>query len=229
MPASSEDVDRVGSGVVQLLAIGPGAGETKHECAATGFLINDEGYILTNAHVVEDARRCLASSPGAKILAKFGPGDGRTVEAVACDVIALDEDHDLAVLKMEGPPPGGSHGISLRLHRDPVLIGTRVWVTGHPSFRWQAKTYRGKVIARESVALGDKSSLRTEVLILDIPLQRGASGSPVVLESGEVIGVIERQRASNRLETVAVPISDAIDLFELKAVSWLPGHGDTPQ
>jgi S1-C subfamily serine protease len=79
------------------------------------------------------------------------------------------------------------------------------------------------------VALGDKSSLRTEVLILDIALQRGASGSPVYLESGEVIGVIERQRSSNRLETVAVPISDAIDLFELKAVSWLPGHGDTPQ
>lgn len=97
MPVASEGNDRVAAGVVQLLAIGPGAGEKKHECAATGFLINDEGYILTNAHVVEDARRCLASSPGAKILAKFGPGDGRTVEAVACDVIALDEDHDLVL------------------------------------------------------------------------------------------------------------------------------------
>ena len=223
-PASSEGTDPVAAGVVQLIAIGPGAGEKKHECAATGFLINDEGYILTNAHVVEDARRCLAASPGAKILAKFGPGDGRTVEAVACDVIAMDEDHDLALLKMERPLPGGLHGISLRLRRVPVPVGTRVWVTGHPSFRWQAKTYRGKVIARESAALSDKGSLRVEVLVLDIPLQRGASGSPVVLESGEVIGVIERQRASNRLETVAVPIAVAIELLEAKGIRWLSGQ-----
>ena len=229
MPVASEGNDRVAAGVVQLLAIGPGAGEKKHECAATGFLVNDEGYILTNAHVVEDARRCLASSPGAKILAKFGPGDGRTVEAVACDVIALDEDHDLALLRMERPLIEGLHGTSLRLRRDPVPTGTRVWVTGHPSFVWQARTYQGKVIARESVALGDRGGLRTEVLVLDIPLQRGASGSPVVLESGEVIGVIERQRASNRLETVAVPISDAIELLEAKGIRWHSGQEKAPE
>ena len=215
--------------VVQLLAIGPGAGEKKQECAATGFLINDEGYILTNAHVVEDARRCLASSPGAKILAKFGPGDGRTVGAVACDVIAMDEDHDLALIRMERPPIEDLHGTSLRLRRDPVPTGNRVWVTGHPSFRWQAKTYQGKVIARESVALGDSGSMRTEVLILDIPLQRGASGSPVYLESGEVIGVIERQRASNRLETVAVPISIAVELLEAKGIRWHSGQEKAPE
>jgi S1-C subfamily serine protease len=136
----------------------------------------------------------------------------------------MDEDHDLALLKLEKPLPEGLRGSFLRLRRDPVLIGTRVWVTGHPSFRWQAKTYWGKVITRESAALSDKGGLRTEVLVLDIPLQRGASGSPVVLESGEVIGVIERQRASNRLETVAVPISDAIKLLEAKSIRWLSGQ-----
>jgi len=200
--------------VVQLVAIGPGAGEKKQECAATGFLVNSEGYILTNAHVVEDARRCLASSPGAKILAKFAPGDERSAEALACDVVAIDEDHDLAVLKTESPLPATVRGAPLWLRRKAVPAGTRVWVTGHPSFRWQSKTYAGRVVALQSLLLAGKGRPRTEVLILDIPLQRGASGSPVYLESGEVVGVIERQRDSNLLETVAVQSSEAVKFLE---------------
>jgi len=214
--------DRVPAGVVQLLAIGPGAGDKKHECAASGFLINDDGYILTNAHVVEDARRCLASSPGAKVLAKFGPGDGRTVEAAACDVVAMDEDHDIALLKTESPLPDAQIGTFLNLSPDSVSVGTRVTVTGHPSFTWAPKTFYGKVIAHQALALSDKTRRRTEVLILDIPLRRGASGSPVYLESGEVVGIVERQRPSNRDETVAVPIPSVIEFLDRHGIRWVP-------
>jgi S1-C subfamily serine protease len=199
--------------VVQLVAIGPGAGEKKQECAATGFLISAEGHILTNAHVVEDARRCLASSPGAKIVAKFGSGDGRAAEALACDVIAKDEDRDLAILRTDSAPPADWRLVPLRLRREPVPVGTRVWVTGHPSFRWEAKTYSGRVVALRSMALNGSRSPHAEVLVLDIPLRRGASGSPVYIDSGEVIGIIERQ-GTDRLETVAVRSSEAVKLLE---------------
>jgi len=222
MPASSDVKEGVEAGVVQLLAIGPGAGDRKQECAATGFLVNGDGYILTNAHVVEDARRCLASSPGGKILAKFGPGKGRTSEALACDVVALDDEHDLAVLKTEQPLPPEHRDASVRLDPGPVPDGARVTVTGHPSFLWKPKTYTGRVVARESLRLGERNHEPTDVLVLNITMQRGASGSPVYLESGEVVGIVERQRPSNRLETVAIPIAKAIALLNRLGVVWTP-------
>ncbi|MBI4165703.1 MAG: trypsin-like peptidase domain-containing protein [Acidobacteria bacterium] len=203
---------------MQLLAIGPGARDKKQECAATGFLVNDDGYILTNAHVIEDARRCLTASPEAKIVAKFGPGDGRSVEAVACNIVAVDEDRDLAVLKTESALPDAQRGKFLRLSPVTPPVDTQVWVTGHPSFLWQSKTYLGRVIARESVRLNGKNGPRTDVLILDIPLKRGASGSPVYLDSGEVVGIVESQRASNRLQTVAVQAVEAIRFLEDRGI-----------
>ena len=215
-------------GVVQLLAIGPGARDTKQECAATGFLVSGEGYILTNAHVVEDARRCLASSPGAKILAKFGAGEERTAQGLACDVFALDDDHDLAVLKTEKPLPWELKDAFLRLAPDPVPDGARVMVTGYPSFAWQQKNFRGRVVARQSLPLGDAGPSATEVLVLNITLQRGASGSPVYLESGEVVGIVERQRPSNRLETLAVPTTQAIFLLDRLGIGRGSSHDEHP-
>ncbi|MCJ7502085.1 MAG: aminotransferase class III-fold pyridoxal phosphate-dependent enzyme, partial [Acidobacteriia bacterium] len=93
----------VTAAVVQLLAVGPGAEDKNRECAATGFLVNEEGYLLTNAHVIADARRCLAASPGTKIMAKLARPGARAAPAVSCDVVALDDLHDLALLKTERP------------------------------------------------------------------------------------------------------------------------------
>lgn len=228
MAVAAETNDRVTAGVVQLFAIGPGGGDKKQECAATGFLVNGEGYILTNAHVVEDARRCLASSPGAKILAKFGPGEGRTAQAQACDVVAMDEDHDLAVLRTEQPLPPEHRDASVRLDPGPVPDGARVAVTGHPSFLWKPKTYTGRVVAHQSMPLAEKNPEPTNVLVLNITMERGASGSPVYLESGAVVGIIERKRPSNRLETLAVPTADAITLLTRLGIRWTSSQDESP-
>jgi serine protease Do len=206
--------------VVQLLAVGPGAGEKNEECAATGFVVNEEGYILTNAHVVDDARRCLASSPGAKIVAKYGAAASRSVQAVSCDVVALDEEHDLAILKPERPATSQPLHTFLRLNPQPVSAGTSVTVTGHPSFLWQPQTRQGKVTGRESLALDDANASPSEVIVINIPLQRGASGSPVYLASGAVVGIVERQHASQPSATVAVPVGYAIRLLDLHGVRW---------
>jgi len=206
--------------VVQLLAIGPGAGEKKLECAATGFFVNADGYILTNAHVVNDARRCLASSAGAKILAKFSGNNSGTAQAVACDIVAMDEDHDLAILKTELPLPPEMRGAFLRLDTRPVPDGTCVAVTGHPAFVWQPKTFQGKVIGRQVFSLNERSRHQTDLLVVNIPLQQGASGSPVWRDSGGVVGIVERRRHGQPCETLAVPVSYAIQLLELRKVPW---------
>jgi len=212
--------DALSKAIVQLLAVGPGAGEKKEECAATGFLVNEDGYILTNAHVVDDARRCLAASPGGKIVAKYGRPTSRAAQAVSCDVVAVDEDHDLAILKTEAPLPSEAGESSLALSASAVPDGTRVAVTGHPAFTWQPQTFHGMVVGRAAVALNDRSNRQSDVLVVDIDLQRGASGSPVYLESGAVVGIVERKRPGQPAQTVAVPIGYAIRLLDLHGIRW---------
>ena len=204
---------------MQLLAVGPGTGDKNRECSATGFFINASGYILTNAHVVEEARGCLAGSREGKIVAKF-ESTGPQAEAVSCDVVATDEIHDLAVLKLERPQAGkGQQDFAgLDVHR--VSVGTPVAVTGHSGSAWQRTTRKGSVIARATLALDDSRREKTDVLILDIPLQRGASGSPVYLESGPVIGIVSRQNPARPTEAVAVPIQYAIELLNRLGVCW---------
>ena len=206
--------------VVQLLAVGPGAGEKKEECAATGFLVNEDGYILTNAHVVDDARRCLAASLRGKIVAKYGQPISRAAQVVSCDVVAVDEDHDLAILKTEKPLPSEAGESSLALSTSAVPDGTRVAVTGHPAFTWQPRTFQGMVVGRAALALNDRSNRQSDVLTIDIDLQRGASGSPVYLESGAVVGIVERKRPAQPAQTVAVPIGYAIRLLDLYGIRW---------
>ena len=206
--------------MVQLLAVGPGANGKNEECAATGFVVNEDGYILTNAHVVDDARRCLASSSGAKIVAKYGAAASRSVQAVSCDVVALDEEHDLAILKPERPAASQPSITFLRLDPQPVSAGTPVTVTGHPSFGWQPQMQQGKVLGRERLALDDANALPSEVIVINIPLQRGASGSPVYLASGAVVGIVERRHTSQPSATVAVPVGYAIQLLDLNRVPW---------
>ncbi len=219
--------DPIVRAVVQLLAIGPGERSNNRECAATGFFVNEEGYLLTNAHVVEDAKRCLAHSPKAKILALPLGGttpNSTTARAVSCDVVALDEAHDLAILKTERPLPADDSGAPrpvLFLEGSEAAESTAVAVTGHPLFAWQAITKSGKVVRRASLRLSESSPTPSEVLILDIPLRQGNSGSPVYLQvSNAVVGIVERQDPLRPSQTVAVPIRYAIELLDRHGIHW---------
>jgi S1-C subfamily serine protease len=236
LPSHSEPVV---AAVVQLLAVGPAGKGQNHECAATGFLVNEDGYILTNAHVVEKSQECLAQSPGAKIVARLAnlkpahlhaaeidtvqPGEAAS-PAVSCVVLGVDDIHDLAVLKTERPfrtgAPGGTNPFVF-LDTTEATLGTPVRVTGHPAFAWVAFTQSGHIFGRKSLPLFNQNAEPTDMMVMDIPLKPGNSGSPVYLEAdGGVVGVVERQDTSDITKTLAVPIRYAIDLLNRFAVKW---------
>jgi S1-C subfamily serine protease len=213
------------SAVVQLVAVGPATDGKDEECTGTGFFVNDKGAILTNAHVVEEARRCLEAAPGAKILAKFAGPDPNNAEAISCDEVGVDDSHDLAVLKAERPPDSFRDGapretgrevgdVHLTLDPGEVPVGTQVYVTGHTGRTWHAVTLGGHIIARKSLILWEPNAEPSEVMVLDIPLKRGASGSPVYLHDGRAIGVVVETDPQNPDHTVAVRSSYAIRLLD---------------
>jgi hypothetical protein len=227
--AASAADDSGSQAVVQLLAIGPGGQEQNRECSATGFLINEKGYILTNAHVVQDAHRCLAASPKSKIMAKVSGEDPHAARAVSCDLVGLDAVHDLAVLKMERPLAtiGGTAPYDYALLNPADFAdGTPVLVTGHPVFAWQPLTQTGKVIRRMLVQPSQGNGPTagwepTEAFVIDIKLEEGHSGSPVYLPHGAgVIGIIVGQEASDPTHSVAVSARHAIELLDRYNVKW---------
>lgn len=208
-------------GVVELVAVGPAAQGMNRDCSATGFLVNAEGTILTAAHAVDEARQCLAGSPAAKILARRSTPDPNVAEAVSCDVVAVDETHDLAVLKAQRPLQPVAESNFLLLSPQAADPGTAVAVSGHPTFAWQPRVQIGQVVRRERLPLFGENRERSDVLVLNIELHKGNSGSPVVrLADGAVVGIVERKDALRPAWSVAVEVRYAIELLDGAGVRW---------
>jgi S1-C subfamily serine protease len=211
--------------VVQLLAVGPAGHEQNQECSATGFLINEDGYLITNWHVVEAAKGCLEKAPGAKIFAKLTADDSRTAQAVSCDLVAFDVPNDLALLKAERPlstNPGAKLPYAT-LDTRPVPVGAAVMVTGHPAFSWQPVTQAGQVLwsGRTRLEETDDPLLSpSDAVEIDIHLRPGNSGSPVYRPNGGVIAVVDKRDPLRPLYSMAVAIHYAIDLAERHKVRW---------
>jgi Trypsin-like peptidase domain len=232
---------KVTRAVVELIALGPGEHGKNRECQATGFLVNEDGYLLTSAHVVDEARDCLAGAPPERILAKPLTADPSAAGAVPCQLVGLDELHDLALLKTLRPlfqdRPEATNGVTLqakgiflRLDVAPLEDGTAVGVAGHPNFAWHAETKSGRFVGRGSAALLDGNSQKSEVLYLDIPLLKGSSGSPVYrMSDGSVVGIIERKDLRHPGRTITVPIRYAVELLDRIGVKWYPSQKQGPQ
>ena len=219
--------DRVLHAVVQLLAIGPAEHEQNQECSGTAFLINEDGYLITNWHVVEAANGCLEKAPGAKILAKLTINDSRTAQAVPCDVVALDVPNDLALLRIERPLPtnlGGKPPYAT-LDARSVPVGTAIMVTGHPAFSWQPVTQAGQVLWSGRAGIEETDAPvpgPSDAIGIDIHLRPGNSGSPVYRPGGGVIAVVDKRDPLRPSYSVAVAIHYAIELAERHNARW---HG----
>ncbi|MEQ8406865.1 MAG: trypsin-like peptidase domain-containing protein [Gammaproteobacteria bacterium] len=140
--------------------------------SGTGFIWNDEGYIVTNFHVVQQADRVMVTLQ-----------DGTTYDARA---VGVDPDKDLAVLKIEAPEqelspvtPGDSASLE---------VGRKVIAIGNP-FGLDTTMTVGVVSAlgREIDSVS-RRKIR-DVIQTDAAINPGNSGGPLLNSQGELIGV----------------------------------------
>lgn len=163
-------------------------GDAPRRGTGTGFLIDAEGHVLTNHHVIESAERLTVKL-----------ADGRTLRAA---VVGSDPDTDIALIKVEGagPFPHATLGDSSRLR-----VGEWVCAIGNPL------AYEHTVTVGVVSFLGRKLFDPTldNYIQTDAAISFGNSGGPLINSRGQVIGInsaISRQ-ASNI--GFAVPINQA--------------------
>jgi S1-C subfamily serine protease len=135
----------------------------------TGFLIDREGHILTNYHVVEGAR-----------LVEITLHNRKKYKA---DIVGLDQSHDLAVVKISAPgltPAvlGDSHGLS---------VGQFVYAIGNP-FGLNGTMTRGIVSSIRSIETPE-GALIDDAIQTDAAINPGNSGGPLLNSRGEVVGI----------------------------------------
>ncbi len=197
-----------GRGVVFVQAEGDGAGSPldgggEGTATGSGFLVDDEGTILTNAHVVEGSEDVTVS---------FEDDKGNEIDA---EVKGRDESTDLAVLKIDPDEAKGVAPIPLG-DSSQAQVGDPVIAIGNP-FGFTRTVTTGIVSAVQRRIEAPNAFSIGNVIQTDAAINPGNSGGPLLDGQGRVIG-INAQIATNGSQSssgigFAIPINTAKELL----------------
>ena len=144
------------------------------EDSGTGIVLNEQGLILTNDHVIE-GERSLTVSPG-----------GSSKETRTATVVGEEANHDLALIRIN---PSGLGLKPLKIaSSSSVQVGDAVYAIGNPYGLNETLT-RGIVSALDREIEAPDGAKITGAIQTDAALNPGNSGGPLLNEEGEVIGV----------------------------------------
>src|SRR6266566_9033021 len=135
----------------------------------SGFIFASDGQILTNAHVIERARRIQVTL-----------ADGRKFDA---GLVGSDPDVDVAVLRI-----GADHLPVAELGRAPLRVGQLVIAVGNPyGLNWTVTAGVVSALGRALDVPGKRKM--TNLIQTDTPINPGNSGGPLVDSFGRVVGI----------------------------------------
>lgn len=144
--------------------------ETRKEkgfSSGTGFFVTQNGYLVTSYHVVEDAKELLIRNiKGEEYTAKYIKGDFA---------------NDIAILKAEVK----SSPISVAPYAN-LSKGNEVFTLGYPLIQIQGQEQKA-TFGRVNALSGIQDDIR--FLQIDVPIQPGNSGGPLIDKSGKVVGI----------------------------------------
>ena len=166
------------------------------EGAGSGVIISEDGYIVTNNHVIEDARSILVALH-----------DGTTYEA---QLVASDSKMDIGVIKIE------ASGLTPAIlgDSDSLSVGEPVVAVGNPLGQLGGTVTNGIVSAldREIILNNEHRNL----LQTNAAINPGNSGGGLFNADGELIGIVVAKSSGEDVEGLgfAIPINDAKPIIE---------------
>lgn len=159
------------------------------QSVGSGAVIHEDGYIVTNAHVVAQAMDVQVTFAGRE-------------DALPARVVAADPSHDLAVLKVDGPRPFAR----VRLGRsDDLMVGETVIAIGNP-FGLQHTVTAGIISALDRELKFSEELTYQGLIQTDAAINHGNSGGPLLNINGELIGINTAIRGDAQNVGFAIPV-----------------------
>ncbi len=200
-------VEQVGNAVVTITAkqpdqmtwFGLSSGGT---AMGSGVIISQDGYIVTNNHVIENAESLSVET-----------ADGTVMDA---KLISSDSFADLAVIKVEGTVPAvAEFGQS-----DQLKVGQTVIAIGSPLGDFKNTVTVGVVSATGRFLETDNGYQMENLIQTDAAINQGNSGGPLVNLEGQVIGLnVMIVRGSQSTTTTAEGLGFAIPANTVKLIT----------
>lgn len=167
-----DSVVQIFSQIAEVNLLQPQKPRSQHQATGSGFFINEDGEIITNAHVIDQAVAVWIQIPS---LGK---------RQLDVDIVGVSPDRDLALLKLRpegleairmvrGHIPYLELGDSDRIHRADEIL-----TLGYPLGQQGLKSTKGVVSGREQ-----------HLIQIDAPINPGNSGGPSINVNGEVVGI----------------------------------------
>lgn len=160
----------------------------------TGFIIDEDGYILTNQHVIDQASEIIVNVDGKEYKAK---------------VVGQDYEMDLAVLKIESK----TKFASLKMG-DSNQIRAGEWVVAIGNPYGLDHTVTAGVISAKGRPLSIDGRVYKNLIQTDAAINPGNSGGPLLNTKGEVIGINTAVNAQAQGIGFAIPINTAKEVLQ---------------
>jgi len=185
----------------------------KVESMGSGLIVSKDGYIISNAHVVEDAHEILITLPG-----------GNQYDA---SIIGMDDLTDVALLKVDAIDlPYSNLGNS-----DNLIVGEWAIALGNPLGLFDVSnkpTATIGIISGLHMDFGLKESghVYQDMIQTDASINQGNSGGPLINALGEIIGLNTFIMTGNNVSTGSIGIGFAIPINRVKEIAEeLKQHG----
>lgn len=169
--------------------------------SGTGFFLSKDGYIITNYHVIENAKTIEVTSV-----------NGNSQKNFKAQVEIKDAQNDLAILKITDPNFKGIATIPYTFKFNTSNIGEDCFVLGYPLI-----SSMGKEIKLTTGVISSKTGYEGNVAEYQIsaPVQPGNSGGPLFDKSGHVIGIVHAKHKLAENAGYAIKASYIRNLVEL--------------
>jgi len=191
------------------------------QSSGSGAMIFDQGYIVTNYHVVKGANAIRVSFDQSY--------DDKTYDA---RLISFEANEDLALLKIDGGKPFPT--IPMGTSSD-LMIGERVLAIGNPY--GQTNTVSAGIISglHRELEVPTEGLSFTNLIQTDASINPGNSGGPLLNINGDLIGINAAMRMGAENIGFAIPVDRVVQVLELELLStslasaWLGYDADEEQ
>ena len=173
--------------------------EVSTPISGSGFIITEDGYILTNYHVVEEANKM-------NYPIKVATYAGDEYDAV---IVGYDEENDVALLKIDAT---GLATVTIGSIED-TKVGETVYAIGNPLGEL-TYTFTNGIVSALDREINTESGISINMFQTNVAINAGNSGGPIINSRGEVVGIASAKYSDTGVEGLgfAIPIDDAMKI-----------------